>query len=321
MQAGPERVYLAQRQRLRRTTVTERLFDEKTLRQLDQLLLIAHRVRAGVMKGERRSVRRGTSLEFADYRNYTRGDDLRRVDWNIFARLERPFVKLFEEEEDLAVHVLLDASASMDFPREGGGDPKHHKFRFAQRVGAALAYIALAGGDNVAVTALYGAGLNVTWGPHRGRGRSLALLEYISALKPAGNLDLSGALRDYAMRHPRPGLCLLISDLLAPNGWQDGIAALQGAGHEVVIIHLLSPEEIEPPLAGDLRLVDVESGATADVTIDAAMRDLYLRRLLAWRDEIAAYARKRGTHYAAVETSANWATLIMSELQRLGVIR
>lgn len=301
--------------------MSERLFDEKTLRQLNQLSLIANRVRAGVMKGERRSVRRGSSLEFADYRNYARGDDLRRVDWNVFARLERPFIKLFEEEEDLSVHVLLDASASMDFPREGEGEAAHHKFRFAQRVGAALAYIGLANGDNVAVTALYGAGLNVTWGAHRGRGRSLALLEYIAALKPAGHLDLVGALRDYAMRFSRPGLCLFISDLLTPNGWQDGITALQGIGHEVAIIHLLSPEEIDPPLVGDLQLVDVESGATADVTIDAAMREMYVQRLLTWRDEITAYCRKRGIHYATVETSTSWETLIMSELRRLGVIR
>lgn len=301
--------------------MSERLFDEKTLRQLDQLSLIANRVRVGAMKGERRSVRRGSSLEFADYRNYARGDDLRRVDWNVFARLERPFIKLFEEEEDLAVHVLIDASASMDFPREGEGDAKHHKFRFAQRVGAALAYIALASGDNVAVTALYGAGLNVTWGAHRGRGRALALLEYVGALKPAGNLDLASALRDYALRYPRAGLCLFLSDLLTPSAWQDGIAALQGVGHEVAIIHLLAPEEIDPPLVGDLQLVDVESGATADVTIDAAMRDLYMRRLLAWRDETAAYCRKRGIHYATVETSTSWETLIMTELRRLGVIR
>ncbi|MFN7211018.1 MAG: DUF58 domain-containing protein, partial [Aggregatilineales bacterium] len=107
--------------------MSERLFDEKTLRQFDQLSLIANRVRAGAMKGERRSVRRGTSLEFADYRNYARGDDLRRVDWNVFARLERPFIKLFEEEEDLAVHVLIDASAGMDFPREGEGDATYGK--------------------------------------------------------------------------------------------------------------------------------------------------------------------------------------------------
>src|ERR1041384_3882709 len=118
--------------------MAERLFDEKTLRKLERLTLVANRVRAGVMKGERRSSKRGTSIEFADYRNYTRGDDLRRVDWNVFARLERPFIKLFEEEEDLAVHVLLDASRSMDY-----GTETQHKFSYAQRLAAALGHIAL----------------------------------------------------------------------------------------------------------------------------------------------------------------------------------
>src|SRR5574337_380272 len=125
----------------------ERLFDEKTLRKLEQLTLIAHKVRAGVMKGERRSTKRGTSIEFADYRDYTRGDDLRRVDWNVYARLERPFIKLLEEEEDLAVHLLLDASRSMD-----SGMEDQHKFRYAQRLAAALGYVALAAGDRLTLT-------------------------------------------------------------------------------------------------------------------------------------------------------------------------
>src|SRR6266436_7084578 len=111
--------------------MAERLFDEKTLRKLERLTLVANRVRAGVMKGERRSSKRGTSIEFADYRDYTRGDDLRRVDWNVFARLERPFIKLLEEEEDLAVHLLIDASVSMDWPTQGA--PNHNKFTFARR--------------------------------------------------------------------------------------------------------------------------------------------------------------------------------------------
>src|SRR6187401_657312 len=96
-----------------------RLFDETTLRKLEQLTLMAHKIRAGVMKGERRSVKRGTSIEFADYRDYTRGDDLRQLDWNVYARLEKPFIKLLEEEEDLAVHILLDASESMAWPDDG----------------------------------------------------------------------------------------------------------------------------------------------------------------------------------------------------------
>src|SRR4026207_2477449 len=105
--------------------MAERLFDEKTLRKLERLTLVARRARAGRMKGERRSTKRGTSIEFADYRNYARGDDLRRVDWNVFARLDRPFIKLLEEEEDLAVHVLLDASRSMDY-----GADAQHKFGY-----------------------------------------------------------------------------------------------------------------------------------------------------------------------------------------------
>lgn len=298
----------------------ERLFDEKTLRRLDQLTLVASKVRSGVLKGERRSTKRGTSLEFADYRNYARGDDLRRVDWNVFARLERPFIKLFEEEEDLSVHLLIDASASMDWPRPGEGPSETHKFRFAQRIMAGLGYVALGSGDNLAVTALYGPGLNVTWGPRRGRGHAMPLLDYMSALQPAGKLDLYASLRDYALRTNRPGLAFVISDLLSP-GWQDGVAALQGTGHEVALIHILSPDEIEPPLAGDLQLVDVETGATSDVTIDAGMREMYIRRLLAWRDDATAYCRRRGIHYATMDTGQSWETLILFELRRLGVVK
>src|SRR5258708_33635346 len=126
--------------------MAERLFDEKTLRKLDRLTLVASRVRSGVMKGERRSNKRGTSIEFADYRNYVQGDDLRRVDWNIFARLERPFIKLLEEEEDLAVHLLIDASASMDWPENSMDE---NKFNFARRVLAGLGYNSLANGDQL----------------------------------------------------------------------------------------------------------------------------------------------------------------------------
>src|SRR5512145_3159558 len=111
--------------------MADRIFDEKTLRKLDRLTLVANKVRAGAIKGERRSSKRGTSIEFADYRNYVRGDDLRRVDWNIYARLQKPFIKLLEDEEDLAVYLLLDSSTSMDWPRSG--DHNLHKFLYARR--------------------------------------------------------------------------------------------------------------------------------------------------------------------------------------------
>ncbi|MHB8625580.1 MAG: DUF58 domain-containing protein [Aggregatilineales bacterium] len=299
-----------------------RLFDETTLRKLDRLTLIASRVRAGVMKGERRSTRRGTSIEFADYREYAHGDDLRRIDWNVFARLDRPFIKLLEEEEDLAVHVLLDASGSMDWPRAGepgGVSDTIHKFTFAQRVAAGLGHIALGGGDWLTLTALRGEG-NLVWGPHRGRGRSLDLLRFLETTTATGAPELNIALRNYAVRSTRVGLCLLVSDMLSPNGYQDGLMALLGRGYEIAVIHLLSPDEVNPPLAGDLRLIDAETGQGQDVTVDAVMRDLYVQRLLAWRTEIGAFCAKRGIHYATVETDTPWEELILFELRRLGVV-
>jgi uncharacterized protein (DUF58 family) len=296
--------------------MAERLFDEKTLRKLERLTLVASRVRAGVMKGERRSNKRGTSIEFADYRNYARGDDLRRVDWNIFARLERPFIKLLEEEEDLSVHLLIDASASMNWPTEG--EMSQNKFTFARRVLAGLSYISLGSGDQLTVSAL--GSKSAMWGPSRGRGQTLGLLDFIGKLEADGAIDLNSALKAYALRTTRPGLCLLISDLLAPTGYQDGLAALQGRGYEIGLIHVLSHDEVEPELAGDLHLVDVETGIGQDVTVDLSMRELYQRRLLDWRDEIASFCTRRGIHYATVETGTPWEELILFELRRLGVI-
>jgi uncharacterized protein (DUF58 family) len=294
----------------------DRLFDEKTLRKLEKLTLVASRVRAGVMKGERRSTKRGTSIEFADYRNYARGDDLRRLDWNIFARLERPFIKLLEEEEDLAVHLLIDASESMNWPHESD---EQNKFRFAQRVLAGLAYISLGTGDQLTVAEL--GGQKTVWGPYRGRGYTFSLLDFVGKMKTAGETDLSGDLKSYALHGSRPGLCLLISDLLSPTGYQDGIAALQGRGYEVGLIHVLSPDEVQPQLSGDLQLIDVETEIAQNVSVDTAMHDLYIQRLLAWRDEIGVNCLRRGVHYATVETSTPWEELILFELRRLGVVR
>src|SRR5262245_47326379 len=251
-------------------------FDESTLRKLDQLSLVASRVRAGQMKGERRSVKRGTSIEFADYRDYVRGDDLRRVDWNVFARLERPFIKLFEEEEDLAVHVILDASRSMNWPadgqtpagQEGETARDRNKLKFGVRLAAALGHVALAAGDRLTVTVVAGGGVPTTrFGPARGRGRTGRLLKFLDGLAAEGPTDLDNALRNYAITTDRAGLAFVITDLFSP-GYQSGLSSLQSKGHEVGLIHVLAPEEVDPPLAGDLQLIDVETGDTQDVSLD-----------------------------------------------------
>jgi uncharacterized protein (DUF58 family) len=294
------------------------LFDEPTLHKLDRLALVAAQVRAGVIKGERRSTKRGTSIEFADYRNYTRGDDLRRVDWNVYARLERPFIKLLEEEEDLAVHVLVDASRSMDAPREPDAT---HKFRYAQRLAAALGYIALAAGDRLTVTLLQGAQTLAQFGPARGRGYTLRLLRFLEDQKPDGATEIDAALRHYALVAKRPGLAFLISDLFSPQGYRDGIAQLQGRGYEATILHLLAPDEIEPPLAGDLRLIDVETGAPQEITLDGGLRDLYRRRVHEWRDEIEAHCLKRRINYIPVTTDLPWDEIVLYQLRQRGLIK
>jgi uncharacterized protein (DUF58 family) len=291
-------------------------FDEKTLRRLDRLALVASQVRAGQIKGERRSTKRGTSIEFADYRDYVRGDDLRRVDWNVYARLERPFIKLLEEEEDLAVHLLLDASRSMDY-----GAEDQNKLCYAQRLAAALAYIALAAGDRVTLTVLRGADVAGQFGPARGRGHTLRLLQFLEELDADGMTALDAALRNYALAARRPGLAFLLSDLFSRAGYRDGLSQLQGRGYEVSVLHLLAPEEIDPPLAGDLRLIDAETGDGQDVTLDGGLRDLYRRRVAAWRDEIEAHCLKRRVNYVPVTTDLAWDELVLYHLRRRGLIK
>ena len=307
---------------------------EAFLRKLDRLSLVARRVRAGQVAGERRSTRRGTSVEFADYRDYTRGDDLRRVDWNIYARLERPFVKLFEEEEDLAVHLLLDGSGSMDWGGEGDGGTRRggeggtrrggedeNKWVYARRLAASLGYVALVTGDRLTIANLQSLPSNLQFGPVRGRGHALRLFEWLGGLEAGDVTDLNAGLRAYSISGGRPGLLVLISDLFSPAGYVEGLTALLARGYEVAVIHVLAPDEVEPVLTGDLRLLDVETGEPQDVTIDGGVRALYHRRLTAWRDEIRVACRARDVHYVPVETDIPFDRVVLYDLRQAGLVK
>lgn len=304
------------------------------LAKLDRLSLVARRVRAGQTAGERRSTKRGTSVEFADYRDYTQGDDLRRVDWNVYARLERPYVKLFEEEEDLAVHVLLDGSGSMAWGGESAsgrvsesaaGDKREvideNKWACARRLAAALGYVALTAGDRLVVANLKSQIPNSKFGPVRGRGHVLRLFDWLEEVGAEGRTDLSAALRSYAVSGGRAGLVVLISDLFSPAGYAEGLTALSARGHEVAILHVLSPDEVEPPLGGDLRLLDVETGEPQEVTIDGGMRALYRRRLEEWQGEIRATCRALNAHYIPVVTDTSFDRVVLYDLRRVGLVR
>jgi uncharacterized protein (DUF58 family) len=284
------------------------VFDETFLRQLERLKLLLRQAVRGGLKGGRRSVKRGRSVEFADYREYTLGDDLRQLDWNVYARLERLFVKLFVEEEDVTISILVDASASM-----ASGRPE--KLLFAKRAAAALGTIGLASEDRVVVSALSGrAGRRHV--ALRGSGRVLRLLAELSAIGPAdGPTDLLAAVRHAGAQLRGRGLVILISDLLDPSA-DRVIRDLAATGSELVVIHVLSPEEIDPLLEGDLRLVDSESGAGVDVTVDLSTLDDYRTRLATWRDGFADLAVKRRASYVPVGSDLPIADLVFAELRR-----
>ena len=265
------------------------VFDEAFLRQLERLLLLMRAPVRGGLKGGRRSVKRGQSVEFADYRDYSLGDDLRQLDWNVYARLERLFVKLFVEEEDVTVTFLVDASASMT-----SGTPP--KLLFAKRAAAALGYIGLASEDRVAVSVL--GGRTARRRPAlRGSGRVFRLLSNLSAIAPADGS----------------------TDLLDPNA-ERVIRELAGTSAELIILHVLSPDELDPKLEGDVRLVDSETGDGIDVTIDLATIDAYKARLAAWQAGFAELAAKRRASYVPVSSDVPLAELVFAELRRRRVI-
>lgn len=306
-----------------------RLFDETSLQKLEQLTLMADSVRVGAMKGDRRSRKRGSSIEFADYREYTQGDDLRRLDWNVYARLERPFLKLTEEEEDLAVHILIDTSASMNWPPANeAGKAATNKLRYALTLAGALGYVGLLSGDLVFVT-LFNSRSKQSWGPFRGRQNGWPLLQFLDANYAAlgksgedlGNKTvLNPALRDYGLRARRPGLLFLLSDLLAPDGFREGLSAIQSRGYEVSLLHLHSPDELAPELSGDIQLIDVETQDSAEVTLDPLALEDYALLLEAWHHEIETFCRQRGIHYTPVNTDTPWEKIITQPLREQGVI-
>jgi uncharacterized protein (DUF58 family) len=288
------------------------VFDEAFLRQLERLLLLMRSPVRGGLKGGRRSVKRGQSVEFADYRDYALGDDLRQLDWNVYARLEKLFVKLFVEEEDVTVTLLIDASASMAAGRPG-------KLLFAQRAAAALGYIGLASEDRVTVTALSGRTARRRTAL-RGSGRVFRLLADLSAIEPAdGPTDLLVAVRHAAAQLHGRGIVILLSDLLDPSA-DKVIRELAATGSELIVMHILSPDELEPALEGDLRLIDSETGDGLDVTVDLATVDAYKARLAAWKGDLADLAAKRRASYVDLSSDQDLADLMFAELRRRRVL-
>lgn len=293
-------------------TTEQDLLTPDFLRKIERLSLVAKRVFPGQLRGERRSTKRGASVEFADYRNYTTGDDFRRVDWNVYARLEKLFLKLFVEEEDLHVYILLDASRSMEF-----GSPS--KLLYAKRVAAALSYIALGNLDRVGLAALSGPNAAVLT-PKRGKQSAFGVFEWLKSVQPSGQTQLASSLRDFSLRTSRPGLAIVISDFFDPD-YQKGLAALASRKFEITVLHLLDQDEADPPLVGDLMLVDSETDQRREVTITQSLLRKYKQRLAELCGGIEGYCTRYGCNYVRVTNQTPFEDLILSYLRQRGTLK
>lgn len=287
-------------------------FDPEFLAKLEQLALASRRLYRTGTRGERRSGTLGRGVEFADHRSYHVGDDYRYIDWNIYSRLDRLFVKLFSEEEDLTVHLFVDASRSM-----GWGQPS--KLEYAVRVAAALGYIGLANLDRVAAVAFADRPVQ-TVAPLRGRSSAFALFRFLGQVEAQGRSDLAASVGEYALRTRRRGVLVIISDLLFPQGITTGLRLARYHRFEPYVVHLQAEEELAPTLAGDLRLVDSETGDSLDVTADAAALAAYAHardRYLAEIEQICLHER---VEYVRASTAVPFDDLVLRYLRAGGLI-
>lgn len=292
---------------------TEPLLTPDFMTRIEQLEIISRRIFIGRMKGERRSKRKGQSVEFADYRNYVVGDDLRFLDWNVYARLEHLLIKMFMEEEDLNVSILLDVSGSMDW-----GEP--HKGLYARRVTAALAYLGLVNFDRVNIYA-YADGLTGALVGRRGRRATDEIVRFLQGLPTAGPSTLTRAARDFALRHRGGGVLIVISDFLDKGGYAAGLRYLLSRRLDVYCIQVLAPDELDPTIAGDLKLRDVEDGELAEVSINRPLLDRYRANLTAYCEEFRDYCTRRGVTHLLTRTSVPFETLVLTYLRQRGLLR
>jgi hypothetical protein len=318
---------------------------------LGQLDVSSRKIFSGKLKGERRSKKRGESVEFADHRPYVVGDDLRHIDWNLFGRLDRLFLKLFLEEEDLSLHLVVDASASADT-----GEP--NKFLFMQRLATALAYIGLVNLNRVQVTMIggttaqregSGGGLGPNDGetssdgapPHaatvplrhsatsvlttirdlRGRRRLQDVVRFICSTGPGGGARFTEAAKRIALARRGKGVMVLLSDFFFKEGYESGLRMLVGHGYDLFVLQVLSPQEVEPTIGGDLRLKDIEDGDTAEVTISAPLLKRYKANLTAYVNRLHEFCAGRDIVHMMVRSDTPVDTLVLDYLRRRGLLK
>jgi len=294
----------------------DELIGSELMAKLDQVDVMSRKIFAGKLQGERRSKKRGVSVEFADYRHYVHGDDLRFIDWNIYARLDKLFLKMFLEEEDLSLLVAIDTSASMHW-----GNPS--KFIFNQRLAMALGYIGLANHNRVTLYAFDSDEVRPL--PNlRGLRRTREMGEWILHLEPGGTSSFNDAMRSIALSRQGKGVMVILSDFMLKEGYEKGLRYLAGGGFDTFCIQVLSPEEVDPGkhgLAGDLRLTDVEDEDTAEITVSAALLKRYKQNLDTFCGKLRDFCVRRGIMHLTIDTATSLDTLLLDYLRKRGLLK
>ncbi len=297
------------------------LLPNDVLGRLERVRLQPVRRLTNPSRGEHFAGKGGSSTEFADYRDYAPGDDVRFVDWNIFSRLNKPYMKLYRHEQELHVCLIVDASASMRFG-SGGGSGGESKLRRAAQIAAALGVCALTGVERVSAHVCHAAGTDPTrLPPCTGRKSLPRLLKFLEAVEPGGDYPIEAAVADVLKRHSGRGVAVIVSDFLTFGDLPSLFGRLQAAGLEPWAVQVLSPEEIDPDLTGDLRLVDSENGAGLDVTRAGDLLGFYHDHRLALEDHLAAQCRQRGGRFLPVSAAEPLKDLLFGTLRRQGWLR
>ena len=293
------------------------LIDSRLMARLERLDVVSRKIFSGRVQGERRSRRRGMSVEFADFRPYVHGDDLRFVDWNIYGRLDRLFMKIFLEEEDLSLMIAVDTSASMDW-----GNP--NKFEYARRLAMALGYIGLVNHNRVSLCSFGETGGLQRLSNMRGRRRTREMGEWLLQLEPGGEGAFDDAMKSVAHSRLGRGVMVVLSDFLLKDGYERGLRSIAGRGFDVFGVQMLSPEELDPGangLSGDLKLVDVEDAEETEITVSQKVLADYRANLNRYCGGLREFCVRRDITHMLVDTSTDLDVLLMEYFRKRGLLR
>ncbi len=291
----------------------EELFGDDFQRKLDYLAVVSKRVFAGRMRAERRTKKSGSGVEFADHREYQPGDDFRYLDWNVYQRFEKLLLRLYEEEEDLAIYLIVDASASMGFS-EG------EKLRYAKRLAAALAYVGLANLDRVSLLATNDRVME-RMPTTRGKARIFKVFRFLRELEPSGVTNLEDALKTFVAENKRRGLAVLISDLYDPEGFERGINVLRYNKFEPFVVHVVDARDARPKLQGDVLLYDCETGDEREVTVTPKVLARFAAAHEEYVQSVARFCATRQVSYIEANVTIPFDELILRVFRRGGFLR